>query len=148
MKIEKIHEIAGEEKEVFSFFDEGFPDRVLKTSFLLSLLIIAYSLSSMSFMVTLSVSIGCFTSLVLCKVLWWTIQHALKYKKSDIKQFFLKVSIIKYSLVGVLLLSVCLFLEVHAIAMALGFSVVVAVIVMKIGSKLLVNYMNKSVKVS
>ena len=45
-----------------------------------------------------------------------------------------------------MLLSACLFLEINAAAMALGLSIVVAVIVMKVGSRLFVNYMNKAVK--
>jgi hypothetical protein len=47
-----------------------------------------------------------------------------------------------------MLLSFCLFSEVNVIALALGLSIVLIVLVMKIGSKLLVNYMNKSFKVS
>ena len=47
-----------------------------------------------------------------------------------------------------MLLSACLFLEINVAAMALGLSMVVAVIVMKVGSKLLVNYMNVTIKAS
>lgn len=136
-----------EDAEKSLLFDEGFPERVLRTSFLLSLIVIAYSLSYMSLKITLSVAMGCFTSIALCKVLWWTLQHALKYKRSEIKKFFLKVSILKYFLVGVILFSLCFFLEVDTVAMAFGLGVVVMVIIMKIGSKLLVNYLNRSIKV-
>lgn len=139
--------VKEEDSEKSLLFDEGFPERVLMTSFLLSLIVIAYSLSYMSLKMTLSIAMGCFTSLVLCKVLWWTIQHALKHKRPEIKKFFLKVSILKYSLIGVILFSVCFFLEVDPIAMALGLGVVVVIIIMKIGSKLLVDYLNKSIKV-
>lgn len=148
MRTKRINEVVREEdKEKSLIFDEGFPERVLKTSFLLSLIVITYSLSYMSFVITLSIAIGCFTSLILCKVLWWTIQHALKYKRPEIKRFFLKVSIIKYFLTGGMLCSVCLFLEINPVAMAFGLGIVVVVIVMKIGSKLLVNYLNRSINV-
>lgn len=139
--------IEDKEKSLL-FFDEGFPDRVLKTSFFLSLIIVICSLSYMSLMITVSVAIGCFVSLILYKILWWTIQHAIQHKRSEIKKFFLKISIVKYFIVGAILLSICLFLEVNIIALMLGLSIVIAVIILKIGSKLLVNYMNRSIKVS
>ncbi|GAB62510.1 MAG: hypothetical protein DWB56_01620 [Candidatus Jettenia sp.] len=142
--------IEDKEKSLL-FFDEGFPDRVLKTSFFLSLLLVVCSLSYMSFIVTVSVAVGCFISLILYKVLWWTIRHtirhAIQHKSSEIKKFLLKINILKYFILGALLLSISLFLDVDVIAMMIGLSVVIAVIIMKIGSKVLVNYMNKSVKV-
>ena len=68
-------------------------------------------------------------------------------QKSKIKGFFLKISLLKYFIIGSMLLSACLFLEINAAAMALGLSIVVAVIIMKVGSRLFVNYINRSVKV-
>ena len=133
------------EKSVL-FSDDGFPDRVVKTSVLLSLIIIAGSLSYMSFVLTTSIAIGCFISIALLKTTWWTIQYAVRHKREKIKGFFLSISFLKYFIIGTMLLSACLFLEINAAAMALGLSMVVAVIVMKVGSKLLVNYMNKAVK--
>ncbi|MEP9410390.1 MAG: hypothetical protein HRF42_03145 [Candidatus Brocadia sp.] len=135
-------------EKVSLLFDEGFPDRVLKMSLYLSLIAITYSLSYMSFTLTLSIAIGSFASLISCRVLWWTIQHGLRHEKTEIKKFFLKVSILKYSVVGGILFFICVFLEINTIAMAVGLGIVVAVIVMKVGSKLLVDFMNKSVKVS
>ena len=134
-------------KEPSSLFDESFPDRVIKTSVLLSLIIIAGSLSYMSFVLTTSLAIGCFISIALLKTTWWTIRHAAQNKKSKIKGFFLKISLLKYFIIGSMLLSACLFLEINAAAMALGLSIVVAVIIMKVGSRLFVNYINRSVKV-
>lgn len=128
--------------------DDGFPDRVLKTSLYVSLMIIVCSLSYLSLIGTVSVAVGCFISLILYKMLWWMVQYAVRHKRSEIKGFFLKVSLVKYGIVGAMLLSFCLFFEVNVIALALGLSVVLIVLVMKIGSKLLVNYMNKSIKVS
>ncbi|MDN3509918.1 MAG: hypothetical protein QY310_14005 [Candidatus Jettenia sp. CY-1] len=143
--------ITEDKEKSLLFFDEGFPDRVLKTSFFLSLLLVVCSLSYMSFMVTVSVAVGCFISLILCKVLWWTIQHMTQHvihrERSRIKKFLLKINILKYFILGALLLSISLFLDVDVIAMMIGLSVVIAVIVMKIGSKVLVNYMNRLVKV-
>src|SRR3989338_10005786 len=128
-------------------FDEVFPERVLKTSVLLSLIVIAGSLSYMSFVLTTSIAIGCFISITLFKTTWWTIRHATQNNKSKIKWFFLKISLLKYFIIGSLLLSACFFLEINAAAMALGLSIVVAVIIMKVGSRLFVNYINRSVKV-
>lgn len=136
-----------EGKDILSL-DAGFPDRVLRTSFYLSLIIIVGSLSYLSFMGTMSIAAGCCISLILYKMLWWTVQHAVRHKRSEIKGFFLKVSLFKYGIVGVMLLSVCLFLDVQAVALALGISIVMIVLVLKIGSRILVNYMNKSIKVS
>ncbi|MBI4221668.1 MAG: hypothetical protein HY607_03160 [Planctomycetes bacterium] len=127
-------------------FDESFPDRVIKTSVLLSLIIIAGSLSYMSFVLTTSLAIGCFISIALLKTTWWAIQYAVRHKREKIKGFFLKISFLKYFTIGSMLLSACLFLEINAAAMSLGLSIVVAVIVMKVGSRLFVNYMNRSVK--
>ena len=133
------------EKSVL-FPDDGFPGRVIKTSVLLSLIIIAGSLSYMSFVLTTSIAIGCFISIALLKTTWWTIQYAVRHKREKIKGFFLSISFLKYFIIGSMLLSACLFLEINAAAMALGLSIVVAVIVMKVGSRLFVNYMNKAVK--
>lgn len=129
------------------FIDEGFPDRVLRTSFFLSLILIVCSLSYMSLTITLSIAIGCFISLILYKTTWWTIQYAIQHKRSKMKVFFLKISILKYFVVGAMLLSACLFFEVNVAAMALGLGIVVAVIILKVGSKLCVSYMNRLVKV-
>lgn len=137
-----------DEKMAALFFDEGFPDRVFKMSLYLSLVVVAYSLSYMSFMLTLSIAIGCLVSLASCKVLWWTVQQGLWHGRSEIKKFFLKVSILKYFAMGGILFFSCVFLKINIVAMASGLSIVMAVIVMKIGSKLLVNFMSKSIKVS
>ena len=134
-------------QEPFLLFDEGFPDRVLKTSFLLSLIIIVCSLSYMSLMLTVSITIGCFISLILCKTTWWIIQYTVQHRRTKIKSLFFKISLLKYFVLGALLLSACLFMEVNIYAMAIGLGIVVAVIIMKVGSKLLVNYLNKSTKV-
>ena len=131
-----------------SLFDESFPDRVLKTSVMLSLIIIAGSLSYMSFVLTTSLAIGCFISIALFKTTWWAIQYAVRHKREKIKGFFLKISFLKYFIIGTMLLSACLFLEINAAATALGLSMVVAVIIMKVGSRLFVNYLNRSVKAS
>ncbi|KKO18466.1 MAG: hypothetical protein L3J18_01025 [Candidatus Brocadia sp.] len=136
-----------EGKDIISL-DAGFPDRVLSTSFYLSLITIVGSLSYMSFMGTVSIAVGCGISLLLYKMLWWAVQYAVRHKRSEIKGFFLKVSLVKYGIVGVMLLSVCLFLDVHIVALALGLSMVLIVLVLKIVSRILVNYMNKSIKMS
>ncbi len=130
-----------------SLFDENFPDRVIKTSVLLSLIIIAGSLSYMSFVLTTSIAIGCFISIALFKTTWWAIQYAVRHKREKIKGFFLKISFLKYFIIGTMLLSACLFLEINVAAMSLGLSMVVAVIIMKVGSRLFVNYLNRSIKV-
>ena len=136
------------DKAPSSLFDENFPDRVIKTSVLLSLIIIASSLSYMSFVLTTSLAIGCFISIALFKTTWWAIQYAVRHKRGKIKGFFLKISFLKYFIIGTMLLSACLFLEINVAAMSLGLSIVVAVIIMKVGSRLFVNYLNRSVKAS
>lgn len=142
--------IEDKEKSILSL-DNGFPERVFRMSFFLSLLAVVCSLSSASFMCTVSIAIGCFISIMVYKILWWTIQQAVLQKSEDkkwkIKKLFLKVSLLKYFAVGAILLSACLLLDINVIAMALGLSVVLAVIILKIASKLLVNYLNRSVKV-
>ena len=74
------------EKSVL-FSDDGFPDRLVKTSVLLSLIIIAGSLSYMSFVLTTNIAIGCLSSIALLKTTWWTIQYALWHKREKIKGF-------------------------------------------------------------
>ncbi|MDN3513439.1 MAG: hypothetical protein NG747_03455 [Candidatus Brocadia sp.] len=130
-----------------SLFDEGFPGRVFRTSVLLSLILIAGSLSYMSYILTISLAIGCFTSITLFKTTLWAIQYAVRHKREKIKGFFLKISFLKYFIIGTMLLSACLFLEINVVAMSLGLSIVVTVIIMKVGSRLFVNYLNKSIKV-
>lgn len=144
--MDKLTPINNEEPP--SLFDESFPDRVFKTAVLLSLIIITGSLSYMSFVLTTSIAIGCFISIALFKTTCWTIQYSVRHKREKIKGFFLKTSFLKYFIIGSLLLSACLFLETNVAAMALGLSIIVAVIVMKAGGRLLVNYLNRSIKVS
>ncbi|MCF6157449.1 MAG: hypothetical protein E3K32_02520 [wastewater metagenome] len=142
--------IEDKEKLLLSL-DSGFPDRVLKTSFFLSLLMIICSLSSVSLISTLSLAIGCFISLGFYKTLWWTIQRAISYRgenqKPKIQRFFLKIGLLKYFTMGAILLSSCLFLDINIIATALGLGIVIIVMMMKIGSKLIVGYVNRAVKV-
>ncbi|MDO8141150.1 MAG: hypothetical protein Q6358_06585 [Candidatus Brocadiales bacterium] len=146
MKAKKVM-VKDYKSKISLLFDEVFPERVLKTSVLLSLIIIASSLSYMSFVLTTSLAIGCFISITLFKTTWWTIRHATQNNKSKIKGFFLKVSLLKYFIIGSLLLSACIFLEINIVAMSLGLGMVVAVIVLKTGGTALVNFMNKSVKI-
>ena len=140
--------VTDDKEKAVVLFDEGFPDRVLKTSVLLSLIMIAGSLSYTSFALTASITIGCFISIALFKTTWWTIQYAVQHKREKMKSFFLKISFLKYFIIGAMLFSACLFLEIDAAAMSLGLSIVVAVIVMKVGGRLFVNYLNRSVKAS
>ncbi|MEK6728883.1 MAG: hypothetical protein AABY74_11335 [Planctomycetota bacterium] len=140
--------MADDKDKSVVFFDDGFPDRVFKTTVLLSLIMIASSLSYMSFTLTASIAIGCFISIALFKTTCWTIRYAVQHKREKIKSFFLQISFLKYFIIGAMLLSACLFLEINAAAMSLGLSVVVAVIVMKVGGRLFANYLNRAVKVS
>src|SRR4030067_2314540 len=140
--------ITDDKEKTVVLFDEGFPDRVFKTTVLLSLVMIAGSLSYSSFALTASIAIGCFISIALFKTTWWTIQYAVRHKKDKIKSFFLQISFLKYFIIGAMLLSACLFLEVDVAAMSLGLSVVVAVIVMKVVGRLFANYLNRAVQVS
>src|SRR3990167_1506023 len=104
------------DKAPSSLFYENFPDRGIKTSVLLSLIIIAGSLSYMSFVLTTSLAIGCFISIALFKTTWWAIQYAVRHKRGKIKGFFLKISFLKYFIIGTMLLSACLFLEINVAA--------------------------------
>lgn len=140
--------ITDDKEKTVVLFDEGFPDRVFKTTVLLSLIMIAGSLSYASFALTASIAIGCFISIALFKTTWWTILYSVRHKKDKIKSFFLQISFLKYFIIGAILLSACLFLEINVAAMSLGLSVVVAVIVLKVGGRLFANYLNRSVKVS
>ena len=140
--------ITDDKEKTVVLFDEGFPDRVFKTTVLLSLVMIAGSLSYSSFALTASIAIGCFISIALFKTTWWTIQYAVRHKKDKMKSFFLQISFLKYFIIGAMLLSACLFLEINVVAMSLGLSVVVAVIVMKVVGRLFANYLNRAVKVS
>ncbi|MGQ3684687.1 MAG: hypothetical protein ACUBOA_06735 [Candidatus Loosdrechtia sp.] len=129
------------------FPDEDFPDRVLRSSLLLSLMIVLCSLSYVSLVSTLSIAAGCFISLAIYKTMWWTIRYGMRYRKAEIKKFFLKIGLLKYFIVGMALFSVCFFTNVNIPAMAFGLGVVLMVMVMKIGSRLLVDYLNKAVRV-
>jgi len=140
--------MTDDKEKAVLFPDDGFPDRVIKTSVLLSLIIIAGSLSYMSFVLTTSIAIGCFISIALLKTTWWTIQYAVRHRGEKIKGFFLSISFLKYFIIGSMLLSACLFLEINVAAMSLGLSIVVAVIIMKVGSRLFVNFMNVTIKAS
>ena len=75
-------------------------------------------------------------------------RRVYEHKNNIVKGFFLSISFLKYFIIGSMLLSACLFLEINAAAMSLGLSIVVAVIVMKVGSRLFVNYMNVTIKAS
>jgi hypothetical protein len=136
-----------DKEESLVFPDDGFPDRVLKTSLFLSAIVIICSLSYVSLLSTVSIAVGCFLSLVTYKTLWWTIRYGMQYKKSEMKKFFLQIGLLKYFTVGTVLFAACFFLDVNILAMTFGLGIVIIVIVLKMASRLLVSYMNTSIKV-
>ncbi|MCF6149136.1 MAG: hypothetical protein E3K37_10810 [Candidatus Kuenenia sp.] len=142
----KIRTNQQKEKIDILALDEGFPDRVFRMSFYLSLIIIVCSLSYMSTKLTISVATGCFISLLLFQMSWWGIRYGVQKKRPQIKGFFLQFSMIKYFIVGGILFSACVFLELNVIAMFAGLSIVLAVIILKVLGNVLVGQLNKTVK--
>ncbi|MEE9583963.1 MAG: ATP synthase subunit I [Candidatus Brocadiales bacterium] len=129
------------------YLDEGFPGRVFYTSLVLAVLTVLGSTSLQSFPLTLSLALGSGTSLVLSRVLWWTILRMSSRDKEGAKRFFLCASLLKYLfLIGVLYL-VFRYLQVVPIAFLAGIGLVPMVIVLKLAGMVLVSYLKESVSV-
>lgn len=127
--------------------DSGFVDRVFNTSLFLGVILSLGSLSFGYFHLALSLGLGVAISLVFCRALWWTIIFLFPAGGRDKRQFFFLFSFLKYTTLAVFLYIIFRHLEVHPLAFLLGISVVQLVIFFTFMSMLLVNFLNKWIKV-
>jgi hypothetical protein len=127
--------------------DPGFPERVFDTSLFTGMLLIVCSTALNSMNITLSLAAGVAISLAFCRVLWWSIRRFMQPGPKGQKPVFLLLGIIKYVAMGVALFFLFKHFDVHIVALFVGLSTVQAVITLKFLSLLLVDFLNKSVKV-
>ncbi len=124
--------------------DDGFIQRVHKTSLLLSLFIIILSLSYRDSAITLGLLLGVSISLTFFELLRWTVNKffisKLHWKKSAF--FAIKITLLKFPLLGVILYYVLKYININPLALIVGIGIVQAVMVLKVVGILFVNYMN------
>lgn len=127
--------------------DPGFPERVFDTSLFTGILLIVCSTALNSMNITLSLAAGVAISLIFCRILWWSIRRFMRPSMKGQKPAFLLIGIIKYIAMGTAMFFLFRYFEIHIIALFVGLSTVQAVIMLKFLSLLLVDFLNKSVKV-
>ncbi len=124
--------------------DDAFIQRVYKTSLLLSLFIIIFSLSYRDSAITLGLLMGVSISLIFFKLLCWTVNKFFSSKLHMKKMVFfaVKITLLKLPLLGVILYYALRYIKINPLALIVGIGIVQAVMVLKVAGMLLVNYMN------
>jgi len=124
--------------------DDGFIQRVHKTSLWLSLFIIILSLSYRDSAITLGLILGVSISLTFFKLLCWTVNRFFSSKLQMRKRAFfaIKITLLKFPLLGVLLYYVLRYININPLALIVGIGIVQAVMVLKVVGILFVNYTN------
>ena len=127
--------------------DQDFPQRVFDTSLFVGVLIVCISTALNSVNIALSLAAGVAVSLAFCHTLWWSIRYFIRPGVKGQKPAFLLIGVVKYLSLGIGLFFLFRHIDVHAIAFFVGLSTVQTVIVLKFTSLLLVDLLNKSIKV-
>lgn len=128
--------------------DQRFPERVFDTSLFLGTLLILCSTSLGTLNITLSLAAGVVVSLVFCRVLWYSICHFIRPGVQGQKPAFLLIGIVKYIALGAALFFLFRNFDVHVTALFIGLSTVQIVIVLKFLSLFLIDFLNRSIRVS
>lgn len=127
--------------------DDGFLQRVFKTSLMFSLFIVISSLVYEDSSITLGLAIGAFISLTFFAILRWTIDRFFKLDNKKRVFFAVKITLLKFPLLGIILYYAFRHITINPLALIAGIGIVQAVMVLKVVGILLVNYMNSLVKV-
>ena len=124
--------------------DDGFIQRVHKTSLLLSLFIIILSLSYRDNAITLGLVLGVSISLTFFDISWWTVNKFFNSKLHRKKSAFfaIKITLLKFPLLGIILYYVLSHININPFALIVGIGIVQAVMVLKVVGILFVNYTN------
>jgi hypothetical protein len=126
--------------------DDGFLQRVHKTSLLLSLFIIISSLVYWDSSITLGLILGASIGLTFFGILCWTVNRFSKLDSKKRVFFAIKITLLKFPLLGVVLYYAFSYISINPLALIAGIGIVQAVIILKIVGILLVNYMNPLAK--
>lgn len=135
--------------------DSDFPGRVLKMSAILSLFLLVFSVSFWSLAITVGLAFGMAISFGLMRSLWWMISAIFPAVVSDntknrgkrVKLNLIFFNVSKYILISGALFYLMRYVPINLIAFVVGISFVQMVMVSKIVSVLLVNYLNKAIRV-
>jgi hypothetical protein len=126
--------------------DDGFLQRVHKTSLLFSLFIIISSLAYWDSSITLGLVLGASIGLTFFGILRWTVSKFFKLGSKKKVFFAIKITLLKFPLLGIVLYYAFSYISINPLALIAGIGIVQAVIILKIVGILLVNYMNSLAK--
>lgn len=126
--------------------DQGLPERVFDTSLFLGVLLTLCSTSLGSLEITLGLAAGVVISLAFCQVLWWSIRHFIRPGVRGQKSVFLAIGIIKYAALTAALFVMFRYFNVHVLAFFVGLSTVQTVIILKLLSLMLVDFLNRYIR--
>lgn len=124
--------------------DEGFPKRVLKTSLILTGLIILVSISQWPLEVTTGFIIGAGISLILFIILCGSVKYLLHPDSKREKLFFGIAFIFKFFALLIALFLTFKYLSFSYLAFLIGIGLVQLVIFLKLVGIVMVNYMNRT----
>lgn len=122
--------------------DDGFLQRVSKTSLLVSLFIIISSLAYWDSSITLGLILGAFIGLTFFGILCWTVNRFFKLDSKKRVFFAIKITLLKFPLLCIVLYYVLGYISINSFALIAGIGIVQAVMILKIVGILLLNYMN------
>ncbi|MGR3179603.1 MAG: ATP synthase subunit I [Candidatus Anammoxibacter sp.] len=139
----------------FLFLDNDFPRRVFKMSVILSVILALFSVSFWSFEITCGLVAGMAISFGLMRMLWWLtsvifpliVKSETKNREKKVKYSLIFFNLVKYLLISVVLFCLLRYVPINLYAFVIGISFVQMVMVSKILSVMLVNYLNKTIKV-
>jgi hypothetical protein len=124
--------------------DKDFPQRVFKTSMVLSAIITLLLLMWGQWPITLGFMIGAAISILFFKILWWTVDQIFKRSGKKPLYFALKIFLIKFPLLGITLYYLFMNVDINPFALVGGIIIVQVVMFLKAIGVAIVNSMRKS----
>ena len=126
--------------------DEAFPRRTFNTSLILSIIILLLSMGRASYQVTMGLAIGMGISLSFFGILWSTVSRFLLMGKKKGGFLFIIIGLSKHFVLGILLFVIFRYVKINSLALLMGISLVLMVILLKVTGIEMVNYVNKKVR--
>lgn len=124
--------------------DEDFPERVIRTSLILTGFIFFISLAKWSFEITAGFGIGAVISLLFFIILRYSVKCFLNPDEKGGKIFFGIAFLLKFTALILSLFLIIKYLSINFLALMVGIGLVQVVLLLKVIGIVIVNYMNQN----